>query len=234
VQTKKFGEVMDENPEVFDPKEWHAEQLTLAMFILLERVLLGDKSDFWPYLEILPEIDFFCDWPLADIEACQDAKLVKTTSEFKIDIDLQWSYISSILEKNAAWFSQLQDCSKQFRRAYAQVCSRCFSIDFSGPTMIPFADLCNHNHVQNSNLLMNKTLHLNPLSVPGYYSKDLYLADLRMCYSLEEQGQLDVGKVRGFDSGETGFVEGVRERSYEGWLEHMADWEHEEVETKKE
>ena len=45
---------------------------------------------------------------------------------------------------------------------------------------------------------------------------------------------MDGEKVRGFDSGEIGFVEGVRERSYEGWLEHMADWEHEEVETKKE
>jgi len=114
VQTKKFGEVMDENPELFDPKECEdAEQLTLVMFILLERMLKGKESEWWPYLECLPEIDFFCDWPLYEIEACQDVELIKDASEFKMEIELQWGYINKILESGAPWFSQLIDSTSE-------------------------------------------------------------------------------------------------------------------------
>ena len=60
----------------------------MAMYVLLERMLYAEKSDFWPYLECLPEIDFFCDWPLYEIEACQDVDLIKYAAEFKMEVEL--------------------------------------------------------------------------------------------------------------------------------------------------
>ena len=202
------------------------------MYVLLERMLLGEKSEYWPYLECLPEIDFFCDWPLKEIEACQDIDLLKYASEFKIEIAIQWSQITLILEKHHPYFSPLIDLSPgqpvttphataQFRRAYAQVCTRCFGLAFPRAAMVPMADLLNHSHVRNSVHLMNKTLHQRPFSVQGYYCKELFLTDVRSVYTEAEKGEVKLEFISGFDGETPSFVESLKERSFEGWVEYM-------------
>jgi len=49
--------------------------------------------------------------------------------------------------------------------------------------------------------LANKELHMRPLSVKGYFKKELYLTDVKMIYSEEELKEVDKELVNGFDGG---------------------------------
>jgi hypothetical protein len=181
------------------------------MFILLERFLLREESDFWPYLECLPNIDFMCDWETKEIEACQDPQIVDFADEFRDEVAKQWECLKVVMQLQPTFFWPFLDFSKgsidvteeatrEFRRAYAQVCTRCFGIAFPQAAMIPMADLLNHSHVHNSVHLMNKRIHLKPLSVQGYYCKELYLTDLQSIYTEEEKAALDLDFIKGFNS----------------------------------
>jgi hypothetical protein len=104
-----------------------------------------------------------------------------------------------IIEKEKDWFYDLVDSDgkvfestkKMFRTVYSQVCSRCFGITFNSACCIPFADNLNHTHTRSGVYLMNKTLHQRPLSVKGYFNRDLYLSDVRAIFSEEESEWLD-------------------------------------------
>ena len=58
-----LGQVLKENPEVFDEEEGRAdwEQLTLCLYLIYEWQL-GDESFWKPYIDLMPEVDFFCHW----------------------------------------------------------------------------------------------------------------------------------------------------------------------------
>ena len=114
------------------------------------------------------------------------------------------------MEKNAEWFTPFLDLSGQtpkatkaaakwYRTAYAQVCTRCFGIAFTKAAMVPCADNLNHWHTHSGVHLMNKTLHLRPLSVEGYFSKELFLTDVRSVWSEQELDKIDADFVKGFD-----------------------------------
>ena len=66
--TCKFGTIMDLNPELFTEECDDAEQLTLVLFIMIEMVC-KEKSEWLPYINMLPDIGFYCDWPISEIEA---------------------------------------------------------------------------------------------------------------------------------------------------------------------
>ena len=75
---------------------------------------------------------------------------------------------------------------------------------------------------------MNKTLHLRPLSVEGYYCKELFLTDLRSLYTEEEQSELQIDFIKGFDGEMPSFLNSLKERSFEGWVEKMGASKQEE------
>ena len=57
-----LGRVFKENPALFGEDEnpdW--EQLTLCVFLMFEHQK-GEKSFWWPYLNLMPDVKFFCDW----------------------------------------------------------------------------------------------------------------------------------------------------------------------------
>ena len=92
---------------------------------------------------------------------------------------------------------------------------------FPRAALVPMADLLNHCHVRSSVHMMNKTLHLRPLSVEGYYCKELFLTDLRSLYTEEEQSELQIDFIKGFDGEMPSFLNSLKERSFEGWVEKM-------------
>jgi hypothetical protein len=58
---------------------------------------------------------------------------------------------------------------------------------------------------------------MKPLSVKGYYKKELYLTDVSLIYEKEELETMDGTLVNGFDGGNLKFQAQVREKSFEGW-----------------
>ena len=55
-----LGKFYAENPKIFTNRHRDWEQLTLTVFLLYQQQL-GDKSFWAPYIELMPEVTFFCD-----------------------------------------------------------------------------------------------------------------------------------------------------------------------------
>jgi hypothetical protein len=57
--------------------------------MLVEKGCKGKDSKWSPYLDMLPDIEFFCDWEQNEHDACQDEALIKWSNEFKVEVELQ-------------------------------------------------------------------------------------------------------------------------------------------------
>jgi len=56
------GKIYEQNPQIFskDNDDW--EQLILTVFLMYQRQL-GSESFWAPYIELMPDVTFFCDLP---------------------------------------------------------------------------------------------------------------------------------------------------------------------------
>ena len=62
-----LGNVFRENPTLFSEKCSHDwEQLILFTFVIYE-FQKGEESFWWPYLDLMPDFEFFCDWPEKEV-----------------------------------------------------------------------------------------------------------------------------------------------------------------------
>ena len=72
------------------------EQLTLVVFIIYEYQKGVDS--FWkPYLDLMPDVKFFCHWQQDLIDATQDHNLMKYTHEYRTELHLEWVALEQIL-----------------------------------------------------------------------------------------------------------------------------------------
>ena len=92
-----LGQVFLENPSMFSEEEkgdW--EQLTLVVFIIYEYQKGADS--FWkPYLDLMPDVQFFCHWQQDLIDATQDHNLMKYTHEYRAELHAEWFALEQIL-----------------------------------------------------------------------------------------------------------------------------------------
>ena len=73
---KFLKEILEENPELFDEDEQSdADQLTLFLFLLYERQR-GNVSFWKPYLDAMPDVEFFCHWDSEIIKETQDVAVL--------------------------------------------------------------------------------------------------------------------------------------------------------------
>jgi hypothetical protein len=107
----------------------------------------GEKSFWWPYLDLMPEVKFFCDWPEEDVDATQDTNVIKDQIEFKKTLDKEWEALRNALKKYVAIFPRSGLTRELFVKLYAQVCTRCFGWGLPHTSMVPMADNLNHNDV---------------------------------------------------------------------------------------
>ena len=81
--------IVNANPEIFDEnyeegcEDW--EQLTLTLALLFE--IIKGRSSFWyPYLRVIPEVDFICNWSSNVVELLHDKNLLNNILELKHDV----------------------------------------------------------------------------------------------------------------------------------------------------
>ena len=75
-----------------------------------------------------------------------------------------------------------------FRRMYCLVCTRCYGYHLDFTFMLPVLDLFNHDHNNDTSLIMvNKELHVDPLKYKTYFKSDKYLNDVRLVYNTESE-----------------------------------------------
>ena len=81
-----LGPIIKDNPHIFNEEQkgdW--EQLTLCTFIMFEYAKGSDS--FWkPYLDLMPNVKFFCHWPEDLIQATQDVSLIRDTTDYKNEL----------------------------------------------------------------------------------------------------------------------------------------------------
>lgn len=108
----------------------------------------------------MPDVTFFCDLPAEEIQATQDAFIIKELKDYKIELDEEYSKISKCLQRYPAVFTPATLERRNFMSIYAQVCSRCFGWDLPHTSMIPMADNFNHSDVNVTFEFVTKSLHL--------------------------------------------------------------------------
>ena len=85
----EVGPVLRENPHLFSAEHEDHEQLTLTLFMLFE--YQKGRASFWfPYLNLLPDVEFFCHWTPAQLAATDDLGLVEEAQSYKADVELEW------------------------------------------------------------------------------------------------------------------------------------------------
>ena len=78
-----LGPIIRENPQLFDEEhkgDW--EQLTLALYLIYENQK-GDESFWKPYIDLMPDVKFFCHWPEELFIETQDHNLMQYATEYK-------------------------------------------------------------------------------------------------------------------------------------------------------
>ena len=86
-----LGRVIEENPEVFSEEEkgdW--EQLTLVLYLIYEWQK-GEESFWKPYIDLMPDVKFFCHWDEQDIVETQDFHLIQHANEYKRELFEEWT-----------------------------------------------------------------------------------------------------------------------------------------------
>jgi len=116
-------------------------------------------------------------------------QLQQLTLEFKLDVDLQWQHMQTLLLKDYNRFKLINDeWEDLFRRMYCLVCTRCYGYYLDYTFMSPITDLFNHDHLNDSGLiLINKELHTNPLKEKSYFKSSKYLNDVRLVYNTDSE-----------------------------------------------
>jgi hypothetical protein len=51
----------------------------------------GPKGYWWPYIDLMPNVNFFCDQDPDSIMGTQDPRIIFEAADFKMGLDKEWS-----------------------------------------------------------------------------------------------------------------------------------------------
>ena len=112
--------VYEGSPRLFGKNgnpDW--EQLMLVVRLMYEYQLRED-SYWFPYIELMPEVTFFCDWDPETIMKTQDLAILEEAREFKHQIDTEWKLLFEHLIRYCPDVFQEETINKHlFCRLYA-------------------------------------------------------------------------------------------------------------------
>ena len=74
------------------------EQLILLIYVIYE-YQKGEDSFWWPYLDLMPHVQFFCDWREEDIFAVQDYGLIFGALEYKEELNNEYKQVVRVMSK---------------------------------------------------------------------------------------------------------------------------------------
>jgi hypothetical protein len=93
------GKLIRENPLLFNEDCSHDwEQLILFTFIIYE-FQKGEESFWWPYLDLMPDFEFFCDWPEKEVFNVQDYGLIFHALDYKKEMQKGYNAMNQLFKK---------------------------------------------------------------------------------------------------------------------------------------
>ena len=186
----ELGKVISENPELFGEDEcqdW--EQLILFIFVLYE-YQKGEDSFWKPYLDLMPHVEFFCDWKEDDIFAVQDYGLIFGAMEYKEELTREYNAICMVLSKYPDIFTQKSMSRAAFTRFYGQICTRCFGWGLPFTAMVPMADNYNHSDVTTVQEIIHKQQQMEADETSKYFCKTKFMNNYTFMFK-DELAALD-------------------------------------------
>ena len=177
-----IGRIIEENPLLFSEDEkgdW--EQLTLTLYLIFE-YQKGEDSFWKPYIDLMPDVTFFCHYPEEDIIATQDFQLIQYANDYKQELFQEWSEMAACMAKYPDIFDHNSVKPAIFYKFYAQVCTRCFGWGLPSTAMIPMADNCNHSDVTVVQEIVHKQMHLEAPRQSKYFTKTKFMNDYSVCF----------------------------------------------------
>ena len=177
-----IGKIITENPQFFGEEigstDW--EQMVLTLYLLYE-FSLGDKSFWKPYLDLMPDVKFFCYWQDSEIFSVQDYALVKEAMTFKEEVEAEWRQFHDIVAKYEIFDHTVLN-KGMFMRLLSQCCTRCFGFGLPSTSMVPMGDNMNHSHVTVVQEIVNKPLHLKGEVESNYFQKTKFMNDYSVIF----------------------------------------------------
>ena len=99
-QTKEhavLAAIIDAHPEVFgEEREDSWEQVILALRLIYE-FTLGKEGYWYPYLRMMPDVEFTCAWEDFELEMTQDTQLTAQLQNYDDKLQLEWENMETIL-----------------------------------------------------------------------------------------------------------------------------------------
>ncbi len=157
LQDPVLKDFYSQNAHLFGKSHRDWEQLILTTFLMYQKQL-GDKSFWQPYIDLMPDVTFFCDLERKEIMTTMDPYLVAEAIAYREELQEEWIEVLEVLNDSPLFAKET--CSRKiFMSLYAQVCSRCFGWGIPSTSMIPMADNMNHKDVNVLCEILTKSLH---------------------------------------------------------------------------
>ena len=61
--------------------------------------MLGEKSFFHPYLQVMNEADLVSHWPEAELESFSDAEITKAAQVYSSEVAQEWEHLEKIYKR---------------------------------------------------------------------------------------------------------------------------------------
>ena len=181
-----LGPIIKNNPKFFHEEykgDW--EQLNLVIYIMYE--FAKGEGSFWkPWLDMMPNVIFFCHWTKDQILATQDPSLIRYSTDYKEELKKEWDELETLLREHPDIFPESVLKAELFYKIYAQVCTRCFGWGLPSTSMMPMADNFNHSDVKTKKQVVNKKMHLEAERSSKYFTKTKYMNDYSICFDEED------------------------------------------------
>ena len=142
------------------------------------------RESFWaPYIEVMPEVTFFCDAGDEAVNATQNAAVVRECRGFQSKVKDLWKKISPVLSQHLSVFQPKFRKLRMFYRTYAQVCTRTFGWGRRSLAMVPMAECFNHADSNVVNCQVNTNLQLQNIDAhPDYFSQTKVMGDFSVLF----------------------------------------------------
>lgn len=79
----------------------------------------GEDSFWFPYLNLLPDVEFFCNWDHSELSATEDGELIYESKNYKRDIELEWKEVELLLNTYPEHFKKEVVSRHLFMRIFA-------------------------------------------------------------------------------------------------------------------
>lgn len=137
--------IFQENPDYFSPNRAYAWEDRMLMMFLIYEHSRGKDSPWYHLLENLSrDIDYVIFWPEEELELLEDESLVRLARGTRSSFEEEAQKFLEIAKKYPDILKEEFFTYENVRWIYIHLTTRCFGKYFEYVTMVPMAELLNH------------------------------------------------------------------------------------------